>query len=90
MCREALQDKLLKDGVAGPDANIDGEVGEDEAYPPIRARIVEIRQRSRACRPVEIFPKSSRSRFRQVAQSDRLEIGIGDRIHPVIVIGFIS
>ena len=47
MCREALQDELLKDGVAGPDANTDREVGEDEAYPPIRARIVEIRQRSR-------------------------------------------
>ena len=37
MCREPLQDELLKDGVTGPGANLDREVGEDEAYPPIRA-----------------------------------------------------
>src|SRR5579859_5011554 len=39
--------------------------------------------------PVEISPKLSRSGFRQVAQSDRLEIGIRDRIHFGMLTGLI-
>jgi len=45
---------------------------------------------SSVLRPVEISPKWSRSGFRPGARSDRLEIGIGDRLHPGIVTGIIS
>jgi hypothetical protein len=41
-------------------------------------------------KPVEIFPKSSRSGFPQVPETDRIKIGIPARIHPGIVTGLIS
>ena len=40
--------------------------------------------------PVEIVPKLIRSAFRQEAETDRLKIGIPDRLHPGIVTGLIS
>ena len=40
--------------------------------------------------PVEIVPKLIRSPFRQPAKTDRLKIGMSDRLHPGIVIESIS